>query len=69
MRDKADETLSLPDAARTLGLSWAATWRLMLVGALTGERDALSGRWRVTRESLDAVLNLRQTRKMDQRDL
>lgn len=59
MRDTADETLSLPDAARALGLSWAATWRLVLLGVLKGERDALSGRWKVTGKSVQTVAQQR----------
>lgn len=51
--DEAEVVLS--DAAHELGLSWAATWRLVLTGALDGRRDQASGRWRVQRSSVERV--------------
>ena len=50
-----DNETSISDAAHELGLSWAATWRLVLTGALNGRRDRISGRWRVDRSSVERV--------------
>lgn len=44
-------TMSLPKAARVLGVSWGRAWRLLLTRQLTGTQDT-RGRWRVTAESV-----------------
>jgi hypothetical protein len=54
--------LLLSDAAHELGLSWAATWRLVLTGALDGQRDRISGRWRVKKSSVERVKRARAER-------
>ena len=50
-------SISLPDAAHALSLSYNAAHRLLLIGTLTGtKRD---GRWYVDRRSLDAFKRAR----------
>jgi hypothetical protein len=43
--------VSLPVAARTIGISWAAAWRLLLTGKLDGYQ--VHGRWRITVASVE----------------
>ena len=55
LKHNEETEVTLSDAAHQLGLSWAATWRLVLIGALDGRRDRVSGRWRVQRSSVERV--------------
>jgi hypothetical protein len=48
----ATDDITLPQAAREIGISWASAWRLLLTGRLEGR--LLHGRWIVTRSSLDS---------------
>lgn len=43
-------TIPLSQAAQRLGLSWAQTWRLVLIGRLEGVKD--KGRWKVQSHSV-----------------
>jgi len=56
---EAEAVITLSDAAHELGLSWAATWRLVLTGVLDGRRDPISGRWRVRRSSVELAKRAR----------
>jgi hypothetical protein len=47
--------IPLSQAARRLGLSWAAAWRLVLERELDAHQRA-NGRWFVQRDSLDAYV-------------
>lgn len=55
MRDNggAADELSLPDAARKLGLSWGQVWRRALRGDL-GEVRRVAGRYLVSARSVEA---------------
>lgn len=59
MEAELEKEITLSDAAHELGLSWAATWRLVLTGVLDGRRDASSGRWRVRRSSVQRAKRAR----------
>lgn len=48
--------LTLSDAARLLGLSWAQTYNRILNGRLVGRR--VLGRWLVTRDSVNEYARL-----------
>jgi hypothetical protein len=56
MERNGEDHITLPDAAQRLGLSWATTHRLILVGTLLGKRDSVNGRWWVSRTSIDLLL-------------
>jgi hypothetical protein len=60
MERNGEDHIRLPDAAQLLGLSWPTTHRLILVGTLLGKRDPVNGRWWVTRESVEALLDERK---------
>jgi molybdenum-dependent DNA-binding transcriptional regulator ModE len=45
-----EPTISLPAAARRLGISWAVAWRKVLTGQLEGQQ--VNGRWRVSERSV-----------------
>jgi molybdenum-dependent DNA-binding transcriptional regulator ModE len=49
------DEMPLAEAAKALGISWHRAWRLLLVGALDGRRDRISGRWLVQRSSVERV--------------
>jgi len=51
------EALSLPAAAKQLGLSWTQAWRMVLTGALRAE--LVGGRWRVDAADVARVLAAR----------
>jgi hypothetical protein len=43
-------TMSLPEAAKRLSISWERAWRALLIGDLDGEKR--NGRWYVTARSV-----------------
>ncbi len=47
------ETVSLPSAARRLGVSWPVAWRKLLRGELEGRQ--INGRWQVTASSVQRL--------------
>jgi len=51
------EEMTLPQACRLLGTSWVQAYRLLLRGELDGRQE--KGRWRVTRASVERVLETR----------
>lgn len=51
------EALSLPAAAKRLGVSWPRAWRMVLTGALRAE--FVGGRWRVDGADVTRVLEER----------
>lgn len=51
--------MGLPEAAQRLGVSWHRAWRLALTGALRATRDPASGKWRISRASVDEFLRQR----------
>lgn len=59
MRAKtAQDRVTLPEAARTLGVSWPVAYRLLLGGDLYGE-IGVNGRWLISRRSLDSLARKR----------
>ncbi len=51
MSDK--KTVSLPQAARELGVTWTAAYNALLTGQLDGMQ--VRGRWQVTRASVERL--------------
>jgi hypothetical protein len=51
--NETEPTMTLPEAARALRLSWGRCWRLVLTGRLVGRQDA-RGRYHVTKASVRA---------------
>ena len=52
-RTENEATMSLPEAAKALGMSWHRAWRLVLMRKLDGHQDG-RGRYRVTTASVRA---------------
>lgn len=59
---KEVEEIALPEAAQRLGISWHRAWRLVLTGSLRATRDPGSGKWLVSRASLDEFIEKRGAR-------
>ena len=55
-----DNRVPVQEAAITLGLSRESVMRRLATGELDGAKDRLSGRWYVTRESVDRYLAQQQ---------
>ena len=51
-----DNRIPVQEAAITLGLSRESVMRRLATGELEGAKDRLSGRWYVTRESVDRYI-------------
>lgn len=54
--DDLDNRVPVQEAAIKLGLSRESAMRRLATGELEGGRDRLSGRWYVTRESIDRYI-------------
>lgn len=50
--------ITLSDAAQRLGMSWERTWRLVLTGALVGQKH--DGKWTVSQASVDRFETVRR---------
>ncbi len=55
-----DNRIPVQEAAIQLGLSRESVMRRLATGELEGGKDGLSGRWYVTRESVERYLKQRQ---------
>jgi hypothetical protein len=64
MAEREAPEISLSQAARRLGLSWAAAWRLVLERRLDA-RQQPNGRWLVREASLEAYLRDRGVHAAD----
>ena len=54
--DDLDNRIPIQEAAIKLGLSRESAMRRLATGELDGAKDGLSGRWYVTRESVDRYI-------------
>lgn len=55
-RTQHEATMSLPEAAKALGVSWGRAWRLLLMQKLQGSQDG-RGHWCVTVSSVERLKN------------
>lgn len=54
---RTEQTMTLPEAARALSLSWGQCWRLALRGQLVIARQDGRGRYHVTTSSVERLKN------------
>ena len=61
MKAQLGEYVSLPEAARQLGVSWPVAWRKVLTQELAGQQ--VGNRWLVSQASVDRALQERAQRE------